>query len=205
MEIGEELIVGRMGRQPLHIADSTVDPQHARLRRTGPDTYQIEDLDSAKGTFVFGLRIVRKAIKADTPLFLGTYRTSVGQLLTDVSAVDLQQVWRTYEKQKIKWDRYSMMVNSIRMLTPILTMLLTQVVGQNWLVSCAVLVVVMVVALFAGEKVMERKNLAMAALNARMQTDYACPHCHRPLGLVPYAVLAEKKYCPHCGVPLKQP
>lgn len=202
MEIGDTLTVGRMGQQPLPIADATVDPQHIRLRRTGCDTWQIEDLGSAKGTFVFGLRVLRKTVKADTPFFLGSYRTSVSQLLTDVSSVDLGQVWHGYEREKLKWDRYSMMVNSIRMLTPVLTMLLAQVVGQNWMASCAVLVVVTLVALFAGEKVMERKNLAMAALNARMQTEYTCPRCHRFLGLVPYAVLAEKTYCPHCGVPL---
>ena len=125
MEIGQTITIGRMGQQPMHIADTTVDPEHARLRRTGTGTYQIEDLDSAKGVFVFGMRVVRKTIKGDTPIFLGQYKTSVRQLLTDRSSVDLQQVWAHYEHEKIKWDRYSMLVNSIRMLTPIITMLLT--------------------------------------------------------------------------------
>ena len=34
MNIGEEIIIGRMGRQPMHIADQSVDPQHAILRKT---------------------------------------------------------------------------------------------------------------------------------------------------------------------------
>ncbi|MCI5876517.1 MAG: FHA domain-containing protein [Prevotella sp.] len=203
MEIGQTITIGRMGQQPMHIADTTVDPEHARLRRTGTGTYQIEDLDSAKGVFVFGMRVVRKTIKGDTPIFLGQYKTSVRQLLTDRSSVDLQQVWAHYEHEKVKWDRYSMLVNSIRMLTPIITMLLTQTVGQNWMVSVVVLVVVMVVAIVAGEKVLEKKTLAMAELNTRMQTDYVCPHCHRFLGLVPYAVLRSRHYCPSCGVPIQ--
>lgn len=203
MDIGQTITIGRMGQQPMHIADTTVDPEHARLTRTGTDTYQIEDLGSAKGVFVFGMRVVRKTVKADTPIFLGQYKTSVRQLLTDRSSVDLQQVWAHYEHEKIKWDRYSMLVNSIRMLTPIITMLLAQTVGQNWIVSVVVLVVVMVVAIVAGEKVLEKKTLAMAELNTRMQTDYVCPHCHRFLGLVPYTVLRSRHYCPNCGVPIQ--
>ena len=81
MEIGEEIIIGRLGQQPMHIADPSVDPQHATLRRTGEDTYQIEDRDSQKGVQVFGFRVKRKTIKAETPLFLGSYKTSVRQLL----------------------------------------------------------------------------------------------------------------------------
>lgn len=203
MEIGRTITIGRMGQQPMHIADTTVDPEHARLRRTGTDTYQIEDMGAAKGVFVFGMRVVRKTIKADTPFFLGQYKTSVRQLLTDRSSVDLQQVWANYEHEKVKWDRYSMLVNSIRMLTPIITMLLAQTVGQNWIVSAVVLVVVMVVAIVAGEKVLEKKTLAMAELNTRMQTEYVCPHCHRFLGLVPYTVLRSRHYCPCCGVPIQ--
>lgn len=101
-------------------------------------------------------------------------------------------MWNDYDKQKRKWDRYSMLVNSIRMLTPILTMLVTQMVGQNWLVSCIVLLAVMAIAIFAGEKVLEKKTVALATLNAQMQTTYVCPHCHKFLGFVPYSVLSGK-------------
>lgn len=33
-----------MGQQPLRITDTTVDPQHASLRRLDKDTFQIEYL-----------------------------------------------------------------------------------------------------------------------------------------------------------------
>ena len=55
----------------------------------------------------------------------------------------------------------------------------------------------------AGEKVLEKKTLAISALNASMQTTYVCPHCHKFLGLTPYEVLKANRYCPGCGVPLK--
>ena len=82
-------------------------------------------------------------------------------------------------------------------------MLLTQVVGQNWAVSAIVLVAVLMVTMIVGEKVLAKKNVAMAELNARLQADYICPHCQRFLGFVPYTILKQKGYCPNCGVPLK--
>lgn len=36
MEIGESIIIGRMGQQPLHLSDASIDPQHAKLTRTSP-------------------------------------------------------------------------------------------------------------------------------------------------------------------------
>ena len=203
MEIGESLTIGRMGQQPLHITDASVDPQHATLRRVNHSDYQIEDLGSGKGIFVFGIRIKRKTIKGDTPIFLGSYKTSVTLLLTDLSQVDLDAVWRNYSHERQRWDRYPAIVNSARMLTPVITMLLTQVVGQNWAVSAIVLVAVLMVTMIVGEKVLAKKNVAMAELNARLQADYICPHCQRFLGSVPYTILKQKGYCPNCGVPLK--
>lgn len=203
MEIGESLTIGRMGQQPLHVTDASVDPQHATLRRVNETDYQIEDLGSGKGIFVFGIRVKRKTIKADTPIFLGTYKTSVSRLLSDLSQVDLEAVWQQYSHERQRWDRYPAIVNSARMLTPVITMLLTQVVGQNWAVSAIVLVAVLMVTMIVGEKVLAKKNVAMADLNARLQTDYICPHCQRFLGSVPYTILKQKGYCPNCGVPLK--
>lgn len=203
MKVGEKLVIGRMGQQPLSLTDSTVDPQHATIERKSTETYVLTDNHSSRGTFVFGIRILRKTITADTPFFLGSYKTSVNKLLTDASNVDLASVWNTYDHEKRRWDRYSMLVNSIRTLTPLLTMLVTQMVGQNWMVSAFVALAVMGISFFAGEKVLEKKTIAMAALNARMQTEYACPHCHRFLGLIPYSILKSRTYCPHCSVPLK--
>lgn len=193
-----------MGNQPLPISDVSVSPQHASIKRIDEEFYQITDMDSAKGVTVFGLRIKRKTIKENTPIHLGTYKTSVEQLLHNPHDVDLTEIWKAYDKQKRVWDRYSTLVNSIRMLSPILTMLITQVVGQNWMVSCGVLLFVMIVAMVAGEKVLTKKSLKMAELNTNLQRTYLCPHCQKFLGFVPYDILKRQSYCPNpnCGVPL---
>lgn len=202
MEIGEHIVVGRLGQQPLHIADTSVSPQHATLRRVSQDSYQIEAMQADKGIFVFGIRVKRKSLKANTPFFLGTYKTSVEELLRDPREIDLDAVWKAYEEEKKRWDRYSVMVNSIRTLSPILTIVAAQIVGQSWVVSLAVTVVVMVVAIVAGEKVLAKKNLRMAEMASDLKQTYLCPHCHKYLGATPYRVLKNNIYCPSCGVPL---
>lgn len=202
MEVNETIDIGLLGQQALRLTDSTIDPLHAKLTKKGKNEYVIEDNNSSKGIFVFGMRVKRKTIKEDTPIFLGAYKTSVKQLLQDASAIDLEGIWNSYDSEKRKWERYATMANSIRMLTPIATMLVTQVIGQNWMVSCIVLVVVMAIAMFIGEKVMAKKNFYIAELNSKMQTEYLCPHCHKFLGFIPYKVLSDKRYCPMCGVPI---
>ena len=89
METGDEIIIGRMGQQPMLIADATVDPQHALLRKTAQGVYQIEDRDSTKGIFVFGMRIKRKTIKEDTPILL----VSVSAMLVSIHQKNIAQAF----------------------------------------------------------------------------------------------------------------
>lgn len=210
MNVGEEIIIGRMGQQAMHIADASVDPQHAVLRKTAEDTYQIEDKASAKGIFVFGMRIKRKTVKAETPILLGTFKTSVQQLLQDASSIDLGAVWDRYDKEKKQWDRKSMIVNYLRVLPSILTMLLGMFVGQGLEngtrmgITVGLTILVLIISMVASEKIMAKKNLRMAELNAEMQEKYVCPHCHKFLSFTPYKILKQHKYCPNpvCNCPL---
>lgn len=204
MNIGDSIIVGRMGNQPLPISDVTVSPQHAKLTRTSSTNYQIEDLDSAKGVFVFGFRVQRKTIKDNTPFLLGAYKTSIQQLLHDPSKVDLAQVWNDYDKQKRIWERYSMLVNSIRMIVPVITIALTMVLGQNIAIQISVIVAITAIVMVATESLNKKKNIKIAELNMELQRVYLCPHCQKFLGFIPYKVLKAHRYCPNatCGVPL---
>ena len=210
MKVGEEIIIGRMGQQPMHISDANVDPQHAVLRKTDEGVYQIEDKGSSKGIFVFGMRIKRKTIKAETPILLGTFKTSVRQLLQDATSVNLLAVWYEYDKEKRQWDRKSMIVIYLRVFPSILTMLLGMFVGQGLDnnirigITAGLTIAVLVISMIASEKIMAKKNLRMAELNAEMQEKYVCPYCHKFLGFTPYMILKQNKYCPNsaCNCPL---
>lgn len=177
---------------------------------TSPGTYQIEDMGSTKGIFVFGMRIKRKTIKAGTPILLGAFKTSVQQLLQDAYSIDLQTVWDAYEKEKRVWDRKAMFVNYLRIIPSILTMLLAMFLGQDMEnstrmgITVGLTIFVLIVSMVASEKLMAKKNLRMAELNAEMQTKYVCPHCNRFLSFTPYQILKKNKYCPNpnCNCPL---
>lgn len=208
MNLGEEIIVGRMGNQPMCIADTNVDPYHAKLCKIGDGVFQIEDNGSGKGIFVFGMRIKRKTIKSDTPFLLGTFKTSVNQLLFDTSVVDLKNIWKEYDDEKKKWDRKTMLVNYLRVLPSILTMILGIFLGQDMDntvrmgVTITLTVTVLVVSMIISEKIMAKKNLKMTKMNDKMQTKYVCPHCHKFLSLKPYEILKQNIYCPNCNFPL---
>ena len=210
MNIGQEITIGRMGQQPLHIADATVDPQHAVLRKTAEGTYQIEDKGSAKGVFVFGMRVKRKTIKEETPIFLGSFKTTVSQLLQDKAAVDLAEIWEAYEKEKRQWDRKNMLVNYLRIIPSILAMVLGMFLGQDldnqtrMGITVGLTISVLIISMIASDRIMQKRNMRMAELNAEMQNKYVCPHCHKFLGFTPYKVLIQNKYCPNsnCNYPL---
>lgn len=210
MKIGEEIIIGRMGQQPMNIADVSVDPQHAILRKISEGTYQIEDKDSAKGIFVFGMRIKRKTINTETPILLGSFKTTVQQLLKNAATIDLEAVWNEYDAEKRLWDRKAMLVNYLRVLPSILTMLLGMFVGQGldnttrMGLTAGLTIAVLVVSMVASEKIMAKKNMRMAELNAEMQEKYVCPHCHKFLSFTPYKILKQHRYCPNpsCNCPL---
>lgn len=203
MEIGQTITIGRLGQQELQLSDPSIEPSHARLTRKDEKTYIIEDNDTVQGTRVYNIRIKRKTIQRDTPLMLGTFHTTVKQLLSQ--GADLQEIWDKYDQEKRKWDRYTVLVNSIRMLIPILSMAGAQLVGQSIVVSICIMLAVSLIAIVAGEKVMVKKTKRVAELNTELQAEYACPHCHKFLGLTPYSVLKSKGYCPNpaCCKPLK--
>lgn len=193
-----------MGQQPLPISDVSVSPQHIEIRRVDQEYYQIRDLDSQKGVFVFGFRVERKTVKEATPFLLGSYKTSIAQLLSDPSTVNLSSVWNEYDSQKRKWDKYSQFVNSIRMIIPILSITISAIVGQNLYVQIGIPVVVTIIVIILSDLLTAKKNLKMAELNNELQKTYICPHCQKFLGYIPYSVLKSNLYCtnPVCGIPL---
>ncbi len=211
MEIGEEIVIGQLGQQPNKITDPTVAPQHAKLKRIDASRYQITDLDSPQGVIVFGMKVVRKTIKGDTPIFIGKYKTTVNDLMFDVTQLDLAKVWDSYNDEKMKWERYTMMVNSIRMLTPVLTIGLGVLFNTgngedsrviSIVITIIVVILINVIAMAATQKLTNKKTIRMGELTNKLQKEYVCHHCHRYFGTIPYTVLKQNRYCPSCGYPI---
>lgn len=81
LNIGQRILVGREGQQAVDINDMTVSRRHCTLTRVGAEDYVIEDVGSSRGTIADGLPVVKTRVKLSTPLMLGNYQTTVGQLL----------------------------------------------------------------------------------------------------------------------------
>ena len=93
-----------------------------------------------------------------------------------------------------------MLVNYLRILPSIITMLLGMFVGQNldngqrMGITIGMTIFVLIVSMIVSERIVARKNIRMAELNAEMQEKYVCPHCHKFLSLTPYKILKQNRY-----------
>lgn len=67
---GDDLIVGRHPDSALHFASASLSRQHLRLRRL-PGGYRLQDLDSANGVFLNGLRVHGATLREGDMLQLG--------------------------------------------------------------------------------------------------------------------------------------
>ena len=74
-----EIIVGRRGEQSFPIMDKAVSGKHLKLTTMPDGNVQVEDLESTNGTFIDGIRIIKKTVSRDTVVQMGssfTFRIS---------------------------------------------------------------------------------------------------------------------------------
>lgn len=211
MEIGQEIIIGRAGDQPLSIADNNVNPRHARLHKTGDNLYCIEELEPSNKISVFGMRIKRMTIKGDTPIELGSFKTDVNRLLQEIQVEDLESIWKLYDKKKRAWDLKSTIVSYVRYLPSLITMAAAYFMFdhdssqlQRFMFTGGLTLAVLIISIILSDKMAAKKTVGMAELNADLKKRYLCPHCQTFLGFTPYQVLKNSIYCPNrqCRRPL---
>lgn len=114
------IIVGKQGMQPFPITNQHVSRKHLKLTPLEDGNVLVEDLNSANGTFIDGVRILKKTVSPDTIVRMGssfTFRVSdaLGPAgpqtqgptpqnpeLTPVKTASinhLQDVWKKYEEE----------------------------------------------------------------------------------------------------------
>ena len=80
-----EIIVGRKGQQPFEITDRSVSGKHLKLITMSDGNVLIEDLGSSNGTFINGVRIIKKVVSRDTIVQMGqNYKFKIGNVLPEV-------------------------------------------------------------------------------------------------------------------------
>lgn len=123
-----ELIIGRRGEQPFAITDKSVSGKHLKLTTLPDGNVQVEDLGSSNGTFIDGVRIIKKVVSRNTVIQMGahysfricdvlpetpkaqptkttnTAPTPVAPQPKTFSLAPLEYVWEQYQKDMVQID-----------------------------------------------------------------------------------------------------
>lgn len=80
-----EIIVGRRGEQSFPIMDKAVSGKHLKLTTMPDGNVQVEDLGSTNGTFIDGVRIIKKVVTRNTVVQMGsTYTFRICDVIPEV-------------------------------------------------------------------------------------------------------------------------
>lgn len=142
-----EIIVGRYGDQSFPITDKSVSGKHLKLTTMSDGNVQVEDLGSTNGTFIDGVRIIKKVVSRNTVVRMGTTFTfRINEVLPEVkttgeqsvgsrvaspippkpvaeySIVYLEKVWNDYDQALIDIREKTQNIGKKRMLPMMLSM-----------------------------------------------------------------------------------
>ena len=91
-----EIIVGRKGEQSFPIMDKAVSGKHLKLTTMPDGNVQVEDLESTNGTFIDGVRIIKKVVPRDTIVQMGsTFTFRINDVLPDVKTPSVNPLGNT--------------------------------------------------------------------------------------------------------------
>lgn len=150
-----EIIVGRRGEQSFPITDKTVSGKHLKLTTMPDGNVQVEDLGSANGTFIDGVRIIKKIVSRNTIVQMGsTFTFRINDVLPEIKTPsptpptpptppkpeydeeilrkfqELESVWNKYQEEKINLQKNNASKGFLRML-PMFVL-----GGLGYLISC---------------------------------------------------------------------
>lgn len=214
-----EIIVGKQGQQPFVITDPKVSRKHVKITSLANGNYQLEDLGSSNGTFVNGLRIIKKEVTGDTIVQLGgSFSFKVNAAFTETPPTEqpkadeellrqfarLEAVYNKYMEDKIALQKENAQKGFMRMVPMSIMGIVGIVIGCVPQLGDFRLVISSVVVIVSGILLMKayhsQSNLPekMETLNRQFQIDYVCPKCKCFLGFTPFEGLRNREICPMC-------
>jgi hypothetical protein len=202
--------IGKAGDNDYVVNNPYVSRYHAQLTREPGGFLLLEDLDSANGTYVNGVRIKRKRITPTDTIRLGDF------LIPDLSEVlksgndysaefaALKGVYDAYIEQKIKIQSSNQFKTRLFQALPFALPGVIGVVfgfmgkGSGALLGVSLFVAVCApaVGIYLGAKQSAKIPRQLQDLANRFKIDYVCPKCGTFLGELPWESLANKKQCP---------
>lgn len=220
-----EIIIGRKGNQSFPITDKAVSSKHLKLTPMPDGSVQVEDLGSTNGTFIDGIRIIKKVVPRNTMVQMGSaYTFCISDALPVVNTPPtppsqpsneydedllrkfqtLESVWNRYQEEKINLQKSNASKGFLRMM-PMFVL-----GGLGYMVSCIPELADFRTAItFAGLGIgiiitwISYKSATslpeqMEKLNQQFQIDYVCPKCKQFLGFTPFEGLKNREQCAAC-------
>lgn len=198
------IIVGRKGEQPFTITDKAVSGKHLKLTAMPDGKVLVEDLGSSNGTFIDGVRILKKVVNRNTTIRLGPYysfricdvlpETSTPPVKTpnspqpqpaqEYSVAHLEEVWNQYTTAKDELENQNRNIGLMRSATPVLNVIpgLGAVLGAY--------------SFYKAKKFNYKE--ALNEVQETFENNYVCPKCHHYLGVIKYKLLIQDSNCRYC-------
>jgi len=221
----EEILIGRQVSKDSYLVDSkfsSVGRIHARISRKADSLY-IEDMDSANGTFVNGVRVKAKKINFSDKVSLGGsdyYQLNLREVVKHLPLSDkefsnnilnLQQIYNDYQSKTNELQtkgQESMMTKRMMptMLLGVLTTLATVLIGKDdssTKITIGVLgglltIIVFIVATKWASESNKKMKEELNRLNENFELDYVCPNCGTSFKGRSWEFLKRMGKCPAC-------
>lgn len=219
-----EIIVGRKGNQPFTITDMSVSGKHLKLTTLSDGNVEVEDLGSSNGTFIDGVRIIKKVVGRNTTIQMGPkYTFKVSDVLPEAPKVSAQQLQNApaqpkpvpeYSIKHLKrvWDEYeetiagikekSLQMQKKRMIPMMLgsfSGIISAFVGHGAFITIPI-AIVSFIFLFMAYNEKDTSHEDTKAAKDALINKYVCPNpeCHRSLPHLDYSLLSQNTNCPYC-------
>ena len=218
--------IGRDPQNDYVINDKNVSRNHAKLIIYNDTEYFLEDLNSSNGTFVNGVRIQQKKVKAGDFLSFARNGNSIelNDLIELISKIKsdnrsiaqndytaefqkLEKIYTDYPSEqknlkKIEKDVrfYSVVISStIGVLAFVLSFFKSSGSSLFILVSGISSLGISILAPTLASRFLKTDE-KLESLEKNYREKYRCPnpHCHHPFGNREWAYWAKKRNCPSC-------
>lgn len=125
-----EIIVGRKGDQAFSITEKSVSGKHLKLTTLPDGNVEVEDLGSTNGTFIDGVRIIKKVVSRNTVVQMGpSFTFRISDVVSDVKKAPVnnppgercpappaspaspkseydEEILRKFQKLESVWNKY---------------------------------------------------------------------------------------------------
>lgn len=192
------------------VDNDLVSRHHASLMKNDEGFWILEDLESANGTFVNGVRIMKKRVTPTDKIRLGDdFLLDFNDVLkagNDYSREfdALKEVYDDYIKEKIRIQSSNQfktrLFQALPFAIPGIIGVLLGFLGKGsteWFaVSLLVTIFAPVIGIYMGARQSARVPQELQELTNRFKIKYVCPKCGAFLGEVPWESLKNRKCCP---------